>query len=69
MKSRCSRLASSRRGLKLWQVVFSHARIITDPKKLAQLNSALADRRGQEGAEGKAAAGRKLSCTVSKPTR
>ncbi len=69
MKPRCSRLASSRGRLRLWQVVFSRARIITDPKKLAQLNSALADRRRQEEAEGKTAAERKLSCAVSTPTR
>jgi len=70
MKPRCSRLATaSGRGLRLWQAVFSHARIITDPKKLAQLNCALADLRGQEEAEGETEAARKLSCAVSTPTR
>jgi hypothetical protein len=40
----------------LWLELFSQARIILDPKKLAQLNSDLANRRRREEAEAKAAA-------------
>lgn len=67
MKRACRRLATPyRRRPKLWQEIFFHARIVTDPKKLAQLNSDLANRRQQEEAESKAAADRVLSCVASR---
>jgi hypothetical protein len=53
----CRRLATPyRRRAKLWVGLCSQARIILDPKKLAQLNSDLANRRRSEEAEAKAAA-------------
>jgi hypothetical protein len=52
MKALCRQLpARSRRRRKLWQELFPHARIITDPKKLAQLNADLAQHKRIEEAE------------------
>jgi hypothetical protein len=52
MKRSCRQLpARSRIRRKLWQEFFPHARIITDPKKLAQLNADLAQRKPVEEAE------------------
>jgi hypothetical protein len=52
----CRRLATPyRRRAKLWLEAFSQARIIIDPKKMAQLNSDLASRKRREEAEAKAA--------------
>jgi hypothetical protein len=55
MKGLCRQLpARSRRRRKLWQELFPHARIITDPKKLAQLNADLAQHKRIEEAESRA---------------
>jgi hypothetical protein len=52
MKRLCRELpARSRLRRKLWQELFPHARIITDPKKLAQLNADVAQRKRIEEAE------------------
>lgn len=52
MKRLCRRLSTPyRRKEKLWRELFSHARVITDPKKLAQLNADLARRKQREEAE------------------
>jgi hypothetical protein len=67
MKGACRQLATPyRRRPKLWEELFSHVRIVTDPKKLAQLNSDLANHRRQEEAESKAAADRVRSCAASR---
>jgi hypothetical protein len=49
MKRMCRRLRvrpEARR--KIWQELFPHARIITDPKKMAQLNADVAQRRRED---------------------
>ena len=53
MKHRCRRfLASSRRSRQLtWQEIFPHARIVTDPTKLALLNAEVAERKRKEDAK------------------
>jgi hypothetical protein len=52
MRRPCRRLVTPyRRSPKLWQDLFSHVRIITDPKKLAQLNADLASRKRKEELE------------------
>ncbi len=52
MKRPCRQLLTpSRRRSKPWQELFPHARIITDPNKLAQLNAALANHTRKEEAE------------------
>jgi hypothetical protein len=53
MKYTCRHLLTPpwRRRQRIWQEVFPHARIITDPKKLAQLNAAVANRKRKEEAE------------------
>jgi len=44
MKCRCRGLRTGRRQMS-WQEVFPHARIISDPKKLAQLNAEVEKRK------------------------
>ncbi len=49
MKSLCRPLGTRPRlGRKMWQEFFPHARLITDPKKLAQLNADVAQRKRKE---------------------
>ena len=56
MKHMCRRfLAPSRRRRQLtWRELFPHARIVTDPKKLALLNAEVAERKQKEEAKLKA---------------
>ena len=52
MRRLCRRLATPcRRSPRLWQDLFSHVQIVTDPKKLAQLNADLASRKRKEELE------------------
>lgn len=55
MKRLCRQLSTSfRHAPKLWQELLPHARVITDPKRLAQLHADLASRKRKEEAEAKA---------------
>ncbi|PYX10929.1 MAG: hypothetical protein DMG85_07220 [Acidobacteria bacterium] len=56
MKHMCRRfLTPSRRSRQLtWQELFPHARIVTDPTKLALLNAEVANRKQKEEAKLKA---------------
>jgi hypothetical protein len=57
MKRMCRQLVtpSWRRRQRIWQEVFPHARIITDEKKMAQLNADVAKRKRKEEADRKGA--------------
>jgi len=58
MKRMCRQLVtpSWRRRQLIWQEFFPHARIVTDVKKLEQLNADVAKRKRKEEAERKRAA-------------
>ena len=51
MRRPCRLVTPRRRNPNSWHNLFSHVRIITDPKKLAQLNADLASRKRKEELE------------------
>jgi hypothetical protein len=57
MERLCRQLVtpSSRRRQLIWQEVFPHARIVTDVKKMAQLNADVAKRKRKEEGDRKKA--------------